>query len=103
MQAVRHLAYLVEKDGRAADQRSKQFVCLFVHDGVERVSRANEDRVEVLVLIEMLLAESRLAVGRVRLAELANRLEPIGAKVRQDVLDPPETVRPWLDLQAHGD
>jgi hypothetical protein len=57
--------------------------------------------VEVLILIEMLFAEGRLAVEGLWLAEFAGRLEAVGAEVGEHVLDSPESICPRFDLQPH--
>ena len=71
-----------------------------VHRGVERVAGADENGVDVLIFVEPLLVEGDLAVGGLRLAEPADRLQAVGPQVGENVLDPPQPVGPRFDLQA---
>ncbi len=64
------------------------------------MARAEEDGVKVLVVFEVVLVEGEFAIGRLGLAEAADRFEAIGAEVGQDVFDAPESVGAGFDLEA---
>src|SRR5438128_1682514 len=61
---------------------------------------ANEDRIEVLVLVEVFLAKGCLPVRGLGLTQLSDRLEAVRAKVGQNVFDPPQAIRSRFNSQA---
>ena len=56
------------------------------------MARAEEHGVEVLVLLQVVLVEGELAIGRLGLAEAPDGFQPLGPQVGEDVLDAPEPV-----------
>ena len=63
VQAVRHFA-LRRRERLPCRRRTGQlFIQPFVHGGVERMAGAEQNGVEVLVLVEMVFVEGDLAIG----------------------------------------
>ena len=87
-------------DANARRERGELFVQALVHGGIERMAGADQDGVEVLVLLQVFLVEGDLAIGGLGLAEPADGCQPVGTEVGQDVLDAPEAIGAGLDLQA---
>jgi hypothetical protein len=69
---------LVAEHGEAPDLASEQLVQTLVHRRVEGMPGPDEDRVDVLVEIQMLLVKRELSVGRLRLTQPTHCFEAVG-------------------------
>ena len=67
----------------------QEFIQLLVHRGVNRMAGAEQDGIEVLILLQVLLVEGQLSVAGVRRTESPYGGETLGTQVRPHMLDSP--------------
>ena len=73
VQAVGDRGQRVHEGARSTNHGREPFVQTLVHGGVERMARAEKLRIHVSILLQVVLVEGDLAVGRLRLPDAARR------------------------------